>query len=154
MVGVVSVTQLLADKLWKVPHLFRWRFGNDILQDPPTWLKNKLRAIDVKTADGQLTDRSTGLLWLGSRFHNSCVISLWPRANPPLSQESTAWTTYTHWKVWVSAIYIYTVDNLSFAEHTFEFGKKHDLELLLEKSPKSVCLNTITPYGSISTSGC
>lgn len=62
MVHVVSVTQLLADKLWEALHLSPWRFGNDILQDPPTWLKNKLWAIDVNTADGQLTDKSTSLL--------------------------------------------------------------------------------------------
>lgn len=62
MVHVVCVTQLLADKLWEVLHLSPWRFENDILQDPPTWLKNKLWAIDVNSADGQLTDKSTSLL--------------------------------------------------------------------------------------------
>lgn len=92
MVCVVSVTQL-AEKLWEVLHLLLGGLGMifcRILQ--PDW--KMLRAIEVDTADGQLTDRSS--TWLHKRVQVSqqlCHFSVWPHADPPLSWHSTAWIT-------------------------------------------------------------
>lgn len=129
MVGVVSGTQLLADELGEVRHLSPWRFGNDFLQDPPTWLKNKLWAADVNTADGQLTDRSTSSLWLHRRVKVSqqlCHFSAWPHADPPLSRENTARVTYISLKS-SSQYNLYTVhvfDNFNFPKHSFELREE------------------------------